>query len=316
MIRIFSAGEYEIRKIPDADALKLLDLSRVIWVDSQKVTAEELQTIERTFSVRFQTAQQSEEIESSSRYSEEPDTIIANSNFLVQENAHYLSKPVSFILRGNVLFTKRNHDLKSFAETVKRIKTNPRGYSNGSQIMLAIFEIRIDLDADLLETIARSTSEVSTKMRVQNDLREEVLFKITQYQETTILLRENIVDKQRVISGLLRSDIFPKENHEKLRVVIKDIHSLLEHTTFSFERLEYLQNTFLGLVNIEQNKIIKIFTVASVVFMPPTLIASMYGMNFKWMPELGFRFGYPMAVLLMVASSFITLLIFKRKKWL
>jgi magnesium transporter len=153
-------------------------------------------------------------------------------------------------------------------------------------------------------------------MRIQNDLREEILFKITQYQETTILLRENIVDKQRVISGLLRSDIFPAENHEKLRVVIKDIHSLLEHTTFSFERLEYLQNTFLGLVNIEQNKIIKIFTVASVVFMPPTLIASMYGMNFKWMPELGFRFGYPMAVLLMVASSFITLLIFKRKKWL
>ena len=131
-----------------------------------------------------------------------------------------------------------------------------------------------------------------------------------------MLLRENIFDKQRVVSAMLRSERFQKNEYEKLRIVIKDINSLLEHTNFNFERLEYLQNTFLGLVNIEQNKTIKIFTVVSVIFMPPTLIASIYGMNFDIMPELHWAHGYIFAIFLMALSSFVTLFIFKRRGWL
>ena len=101
-----------------------------------------------------------------------------------------------------------------------------------------------------------------------------------------------------------------------LRIMIKDIGSLIEHNKFAFERLEYLQNTFMGLVNIEQNRIIKIFTVATVAFMPPTLIASLYGMNFKIMPELVWDYGYLFAIALMVLSSVITLIFFKKKNWL
>ncbi|MNX82568.1 Magnesium transport protein CorA [compost metagenome] len=114
----------------------------------------------------------------------------------------------------------------------------------------------------------------------------------------------------------MRSPFIDAETIERLRVIMKDVMSLLQHTQFSFERLEYLQDTLMGLVNIEQNKIIKIFTVVSVVFMPPTLIASVYGMNFRVMPELNFKFGYPIAIVLMIASSVFTLLFFKRKKWL
>ena len=101
-----------------------------------------------------------------------------------------------------------------------------------------------------------------------------------------------------------------------LRIMIKDIGSLIEHNKFAFERLEYLQNTFMGLVNIEQNRIIKIFTVATVAFMPPTLIASLYGMNFKIMPELDWDYGYLFAITLMILSSVITLIFFKKKNWL
>lgn len=280
------------------------------------MTEEEKKQVEKTFNITFQTVQRTEEIESSSRYVEKGDSIIANSNFILNEDNSYLNKHVSFILKGNILFTNRDSDLKSFSESVKKIANSPKYYNYGSQIWLTIFEIRIDMDADLLETIAHNTTAMSNKMRIKKDLGEDILLKITQYQETTIIIRENIVDKQRVIRSLLRSELFPKENYEELRVIIKDIHSLLEHTTFSFERLEYLQNTFLGLVNIEQNKIIKIFTVVSVVFMPPTLIASMYGMNFEFMPELKFRFGYLMAIALMIISSVLTLFIFKKRKWL
>jgi len=106
------------------------------------------------------------------------------------------------------------------------------------------------------------------------------------------------------------------EISNRLRIIIKDINSLIEHANFNFTRLEYLQNSFLGLLNIEQNKVIKTFTVVSLVFMPPTLIASIYGMNFHLMPELSSEFGYPIALCLMFVSSIIPLAIFKRKKWL
>src|SRR5690554_3511003 len=131
-----------------------------------------------------------------------------------------------------------------------------------------------------------------------------------------MLLRENIIDKQRVISSMLRSEFIATELHPKLTIIIKDINSLIEHVKFSFDRLDYLQDTFLGYVNIEQNKIIKIFTIVSVIFMPPTLIASVYGMNFSFMPELSAKYGYPISIGLMIFSSLIILYFFKKKGWL
>lgn len=139
---------------------------------------------------------------------------------------------------------------------------------------------------------------------------------ISELQENTILARESIVDKQRLVSSLMKSENIVPEDNGRLRIIMKDIGSILQHTQFSFERLEYLQNTFLGLVNIEQNKVIKIFTVVTVVFMPPTLIASVYGMNFDFMPELKWLGGYPFAIALMILSSLLFLWYFKRKKWL
>ena len=115
---------------------------------------------------------------------------------------------------------------------------------------------------------------------------------------------------------MLKSNLFPHDLLPRLTMIIKDINSLFEYTRFGFDRLDYLQDTFLGLVNIQQNKIIKIFTVVSVIFMPPTLIASMYGMNFSHMPELNWKYGYPFSIALMVAFAAVVLLFFKRRKWL
>jgi magnesium transporter len=115
---------------------------------------------------------------------------------------------------------------------------------------------------------------------------------------------------------MLKSELFPSEAKSKLSIIIKDINSLIEHTRFSFDRLEYLQDTFLGLVNIQQNKIIKIFTIVNVIFLPPTLIASMYGMNFDHIPELHWAYGYPFAIGLMVLTVVLILLYFRIKKWM
>ncbi len=174
---------------------------------------------------------------------------------------------------------------------------------------------QVDLDADFIEHIAKEIASIARSLSLKADIdKEAMLLKISEYQESTTLSRESFIDKQRVVSSLLKSNIF--ENKERFRMLLKDINAMLEYTAFIFIRLEYLQNTILGLINIDQNKTIKIFTIVAVVFMPPTLIASIYGMNFKFMPELDWSFGYPLAILLIVGSSILTLLIFKRKKWL
>lgn len=130
-------------------------------------------------------------------------------------------------------------------------------------------------------------------------------------------IRENVVDKQRVISAMIRSDgWFNEGEQQRLRTLIKDINSLIDHTNFIFERLEFLQNTYLGLIDLEQNRVVKIFTVVSLVFMPPTLLASIWGMNFDEMPEVHWKYGYVFAIAMMVFASALTLWIFKRKNWL
>jgi len=129
-------------------------------------------------------------------------------------------------------------------------------------------------------------------------------------------LRETIIDKQRVLSGILRSQFFPDDRKERLRIVLKDISSLLEYSTFNFERLEYLQNTFMGLINLEQNQIIKIFTVFTIIFMPPTLIAGIFGMNYTILPSSGHPYGFWFSLLLMVFSMAAMWFFFKRKHWI
>lgn len=291
--------------------------SKIIWVDLQSSSEAERKKVEATFQIELFTPQEAAEIESSSRYFEDDENIEANATFIVYEKKTYVSEQVSFILKKDILFTLRNADMKSFAETVRKLKVhknvqNIRGY----QILLILLEAQIDLDADLIEHITRLTNNISKTIIKEKSYKEDVLIKLTELQEITIIARESIVDKQRLTSSLMKSDLIPEPETERLRILMRDIGSILQHTEFSFERLEYLQNTFLGLVNIEQNLVIKIFTVVTVIFMPPTLIASIYGMNFKFMPEINWEFGYPLAIVLMISSSLIFLWYFRRKRWL
>jgi magnesium transporter len=174
----------------------------------------------------------------------------------------------------------------------------------------------VDNDADLLEGLAKQVAGLSKELSFSKNPNETIILEINRMQELTMELRQNAVDKQRVLSAILKSREFEGEDYERLRIVIKDINSLIDHTNFNFERLEYLQNTFLGLINIEQNKIIKIFTVASVIFMPPTLIASIYGMNFEFIDAFKWEYGFAFSVGLMALSSLGTLYFFRRRKWL
>ena len=317
MLRIYYKKDKRLAKESDITLLRAIPLSDMVWVDLQNSTVEEKVTIETYFDIKYSSVEESSEIESSSRFNELDDELIINSNFLSLKQQDFDYCPVSIILEKGILFTYRDDDLKTFGESVKKIKSNPGSFTNGYHILLTILETGIEQDADIIEGLAKDIADLNKKLtlnRKRSD--EEILLKIASFQNYNILMRENIVDKQRLVSSLMKSSLFPEEYMPVLRIMIKDIGSLIEHNKFAFERLEYLQDTFMGLVNIEQNRIIKIFTVATVAFMPPTLIASVYGMNFKIMPELDWDYGYVFAISLMVLSSVLTLIFFKKKNWL
>lgn len=317
MIRVYTISEGKITQHKNPTFKDIVMLENMIWIDLQSPTREEKEFVEKNYSVEFFTSQELQEIESSSRFIETAETIEMNLGFL-SSDAELSVQSITFILKENSLFTYRQGDLKIFAETVRRLKSSSSSEKkeHGLNVFLTVLETRIDGDADLIEGINRKLNAISKELIAQKSLRQDLLLGIAQLQENVMLLHETITEKQRVVSSLIRIPEFNKIENERLKIVLKDIASLLQHSQFSSERLEYLQNTFLGLVNIEQNQVIKIFTLVTVIFMPPTLIASIYGMNFSFIPELEWTAGYPFAVGLMIFSSLTFLWYFKKKKWL
>lgn len=312
-LRIFYKDNEKIKVSKTVNALKTLDKKDIIWIDLLDVSDKTEDTLESFLKIDIQEDEEMEEIEMSSRYIQTDDSIVANSNFL-REN--FELEPVNFIIKNNILVTTRDGELGSFNETVKRMFVNSRSFPSGFHVLVALMETRVEKDADLIEDTTDLITKLSGEINATDQVDEDVLIQIKNLQEKVTIIRQNIMDKQRVISNFLKCDFFPAELQPRLSMVIKDINSLFDYTRFGFDRLDYLQDTFLGLVNIEQNKIIKIFTVVNVIFLPPTLIASMYGMNFDIMPELHWRFGYLFSIGLMLAFTVLILLIFKWKKWL
>ena len=312
-IRLFYRENNRLKISKDIASLKQISLNNILWIDLNDVPEEAESELEQFLKIYIQEEEEMEEIEISSRYIETEDTLVANSRFLLD---NYEEEPISFIVKNNILVSVRSQELRSFNETVKKMFANPRNYPNGYYILVALLETRVEYDADMIEDMTREITKLSNQLKTDDDVSDDILIAIKEMQEKTMLIRENIVDKQRVCSNMLKSELFPGEAKVKLGIIIKDINSLFEHTRFSFDRLEYLQDTFLGLVNIQQNKIIKIFTIVSVIFLPPTLIASMYGMNFDVMPELHWQYGYLWAIGLMIVCVAGILWYFRHKKWL
>ncbi|MBP3482655.1 MAG: magnesium and cobalt transport protein CorA [Alistipes sp.] len=327
MITIYLKQYNKIIRNADVDLFDELGYDDILWIDMISPSIKEQKAVENFMEISLQTKQQVEEIESTSKYSETENTIISNSNFFVPTGDSFIVEPVSFIISNEgVLVSVRNAEFRTFREAEKRLQMNYRSYSTGYHIFISLLEVRIDFDADLVEMVAKQVSALSKDINSEDSIDKEVIHRINALQESTMLLRENIFDRQRVLSGILRSERFPNDIYPRLQLMIKDVNSLINHADFSFQRLDYIQDAALGLINIEQNEIVKIFSVAAVVFLPATLIASIYGMNFSVMPELKWVItlangwtipaGYIFAISLMLLCSGLTIWYFKFKKWL
>ena len=315
MIEIFYNQNGQIMVSQSEADLKGIPYSDVVWIDLFAPSGEEKRAVEQYLGTVIQNRAQAEEIEISSRFYETEKAIFVNTSFLIPGPDEYNEETVSFILTDDILTTLRECPLKSFTDLQRRMLAFPKMYDSGHVAFLSILEQRIDLDADMVELVSKEITQYNKKVSLGEDISEEFLIDINQLQDNTMLIRENIVDKQRVISSIIKSKKYPPEYHSKLNVLLKDISSLINHTNFSFERLEYLQNTVLGIINLDQNKIMKVFTLVSLMLMPPTLIASFFGMNVKF----GWFFGHSgwawfIILCLMVISLLVIFGIFKRRK--
>lgn len=315
MIQVFYKGKDQIEVSESVDILKGISADDALWLDLFSPSGDEKRAVEAFLNTTLQSRAQAEEIESSSRYYETLESIFINTNFLIPSAENYTMESVSFILTGNTITSIRQVPLRSFTDIQRRILFNEKLYPTGFHVLIGILENRIDLDADMIELMSKEIAQYSRRVSLGEDVSEEFLLDINQLQENTMLVRENIVDKQRMISSILKSDKTPKIINNKLNILLKDVASLINHTNFSFERLEYLQNTVLGLINLDQNKIMKIFTFVSLLLMPPTLIASIYGMNIK-LPLIGGNWDVFVVVGVMLVSVFAAFLIIRKRKML
>jgi len=281
MLNIFYRENGKIGVSQSEKDFAKITLENTVWIDLVDPSGAEKRAVEAFLGTEIQSRAQAEEIESSSRYFETDDAIFANTNFLTPGAEEYMMQAVSFTIVDNTLTTLREVPLRSFTELQRRLQVNPRQYPSGFTVFATILDQRVDLDADMIELLSKEISQYAKRINEEEDIDQELLIDISQLQENTMMIRENVVDKQRLISNLMRSTKVPQTLDSRLNVLLQDISSLLNHTNFCFERLEYLQDTVLGLINLEQNKIMKIFTVVSVFLMPPTLIAGFYGMNVR-----------------------------------
>ena len=320
MIRCFFKNSNKLEVITDLGSFEANEdkKSKVVWLDMLLPTQEEIHFVESTFGIDFPTKQESEEIETSSRYWEEDKKIEINSYFLISNDEGAHNETVSFILQGNLLISIRYKELRAFEEFSKRFFYAPREFKNGYYIFSQLLDIRIDADADIIEKLSRDITRLRKHVFTDyaND-DEEILEKISSLEDLNMNIRENLTDKQRILTSFLKSTKYDDASlRNDIVIMLKDIKSLIDYTEFNFERLDYLQNIFIGVLSIEQNKVIKIFIIVNVIFLPPTLIASIYGMNFKILPELGWDYGYAFSLVLMVISAITPIAIFKKKGWI
>lgn len=318
MIKIFYRNGQEIVFCQSETEFATISKENVLWIDLFKPTGVQKRAVEEYFGIEIQSRAEASEIESSSRFSEEDGAIFANTNFLSPADDEMIIDPVSFILQGLALITVREIPLRSIDTLQLKVQAHPELFPDGFTTFVAIMDRRVDLDADIVELISKDVTRFSRRINQNEDISEDFLLDINQLQQNAMTVRENIVDRQRLISNMLKSKSFPKDSEirEDLTIILQDIASLINHISFTFERLEYLQETVLGIINLDQNKIIKVFTFASLIFMPATLVASFFGMNVPFIHLGDWTISWGLILLLMLVMTVAIWLWFRKKKML
>ncbi len=328
MLNIFSLANGRLFQ-EEIESLEELSKFQPIWVDLESPTLEEKRWVKQYYGLSIPEDAMDEDIEESARfYAEDNGELHIRSDFLIADAEQPRTVRVAFILNllndglksKGVLFSIHDEDVPVFRLLRMRARRAPGLIEDAKEVMLKLFDADAEYSADTLEEIYVKLEKISKDVLsgdVTDAMAGEVLGAIARQEDLNGQIRRNMMDTRRAVSFMMRSKMLSGEQFDEARQILRDIDSLDSHTAFLFDKINFLMDATVGFININQNKIIKIFSVASVALLPPTLIASVYGMNLKF-PELDFlgTWSYPYTVGLMVASALVPMWYFRKRGWL
>jgi magnesium transporter len=320
MINLFVLQNGRLSQEQVEDRNELLQYANPIWIDVVDPEEEELIWIKEAFGVLLPELDDLGDLEASARYFEADDGHLhIRTDFLLDEEETSRNVRVAFVLTKQVLFSIHDEDLPVFRLVRLRARLRPGSVSNAKDVLLDLYSTDAEYSADALEEVYENLEQAGKRV-LQDDINdadaEQVLETIAKEEDTNGRIRRNVMDTRRALSFLMRSKLLSDEQQEEARQILRDIDSLENHTAFLFDKINFLMDATVGFINLNQSKIIKIFSVVSVALMPPTLLASIWGMNYKHMPELDATWGYPMAIVAMIVSAIIPLWYFYHKGWM
>ena len=319
MLNVFTLAQGRLVQ-QEIDGPDRLTTATPVWVDLESPSSMEKGWIAARFGLSIPDDIVDDDLEESARFYEEDNgELHIRSDFLIDDDVAPRNVRVAFILKDGVLFSVHGEDLPVFRLLRLRARRTPALIGDAKDVLLKLYDADAEYSADALEGIYDSLEKVSArvlKQDVDDRAAGDALSAIAKEEDLNGRIRRNVMDTRRAVSFMMRSRLLNAEQFDEARQIMRDIDSLDSHTAFLFDKINFLLDATVGFININQNKIIKLFSVASVALLPPTLIASIYGMNFKHMPELEQPWGYPFALALMVASVTAPFIYFRRKGWL
>ena len=320
MINLFVLQNGRLSQEQVEDRNELLQYANPIWIDVVDPEEDELLWIKEAFGVLLPELDDLGDLEASARYFEADDGHLhIRTDFLLDEDETSRNVRVAFVLSKQVLFSIHDEDLPVFRLVRLRARLRPGSVSNAKDVLLDLYSTDAEYSADALEEVYENLEQAGKRVlsdEITDSDAAEVLETIAKEEDTNGRIRRNVMDTRRALSFLMRSKLLSDEQQEEARQILRDIDSLENHTAFLFDKINFLMDATVGFINLNQSKIIKIFSVVSVALMPPTLLASVWGMNYHHMPELDTSWGYPVAIVAMLVSAMIPLWYFHRKGWL
>ncbi|MCK3655356.1 magnesium transporter CorA [Pasteurellaceae bacterium Macca] len=321
MIRAFSLKNERLISVDETIQNQLND---AIWIDLVDPTDEERSVLEKRLDQTLAEEHELEDLEASARFFEDEDGLHLYSFFYCLDDDDYADvATVGFTIRDGRLFTLRERDLPAFRLYRMRSRRAKLTDGNAYELLLDLFETKIEQLADVIETIYADLEKLSRvilkgqeREDTGNSKLDDAIAELTELEDASSKVRLCLMDTQRALGFLLRKTRLPNNQLEQARDIMRDVESLQPHNESLFQKVNFLMQAAMGFINIEQNRIMKFFSLVSVMFLPATLVASTYGMNFEMMPELKFEYGYPMALGLMAVAAATPYIYFKRKGWL
>ena len=317
MLRLFEISQGKITEQRVEAQVSRQNLSEVVWIDLQEPEEEERELLEHLLRTELPESDDVDEIEASARYFIDSAGVHIHSLFLSQSEGRHDTSTVAFILQPQRLITVRDSELADFRLMRMRARRGQVEARSAQELTVQLFEQKVENLADALEDLHLKLGEVSYLVLEDEDAElEDAIDLLAKLEDSNGKVQLCLMDTRRSITFLQRHIHIDGDLQESFRDITRDIDTLMAHTGFLFNKINFLMDSTQGFINIEQNQIIKIFSIAAVVFLPPTMVASIYGMNFDFMPELHWLGGYPWALLLMLLAGVAPYAYFKKKGWL